>query len=622
MYPEFNQMLSTLIPILALFACSEDKKNTVDVTRPPDKYYLSHVRLDESGEVIGVAKPRREQLAPLTQSEALIKRGTIRDAFGTPTTHEVEGVGQVPIEPWLGLVGTRTVWDAPVKEDHPEYGTKTKTSYSLLERFFNPQLAGLYTPEEPWADAWHRLDGDPREGGADVYLTLQLPVMRELAQAAYDEAFRLATAAKKLGPSRQKAEHRDGARECRAWDVDAAITASDGAILAVITAVGQIDDDDNVFVTFETNEPGSRVECLPKFQGPLRAMSEPVLVGSEGKVLPAALAVDVAQRGGPFLQFEERDGDLWMKNLGDPENADPTGAYLADHGEITSLYGQDVLDCHDHRDEFGSGPIRLVENLAFSRNSSFCTMASAVQLSGPFLEAAFTTMGLVGPTDLLPELGVPLLDRARLPLREPIAIGGTSEVMRDGTVSVMESSQVALSRGIMPTTLWMTGVVRMIGNDGVWTPPYLFMGVRQANGTVSRYTPGPGTRIVSPLAAGWVKKGLHATVELDGATGTAAMKGMTPWRLAELGLKTGTAFPQDHGVTLPSPKAAIAVYPLSSPTPFSIAVWCRFASNVSNGTPTLDDQAALRVVRQVIESGVLDQIGPVASAAPAPKAQP
>ena len=48
-----------------------------------------------------------------------------------------------------------------------------------------------------------------------------------------------------------------------------------------------------------------------------------------------------------------------------------------------------------------------------------------------------------------------------------------------------------------------------------------------------------------------------------------------------------------------SPKAAVALYG-DDPNAISIAVWCRLAQH-------LDDDAALNVVHDIVESGALDQ---------------
>ena len=562
-----------------------------DSLPPPE--YLGRIVQDQDGRVVSI-RPRTKILETLSQAEARSARGMIRDRYGSPLFTWKEDYGWVAVEPWLEWLGEREMSDAPVKAGHPELGTRTTTRSSGLQKEFHRALTGRYGPESPWVELWRRIRLDARPRGVDVYTTLSLPLMRVAAGAAADEAGRLAEAARSMGPARQEAERRD----CRAWDVNLVITDQGGAILAAVTAVGVIGVDGAVSVVWETG--AKQVGCLKDFDGALRALAEPVMPGSTQKVWDYALAAELAHQGEPYIQFEERDGDLWLQDRGDVDNGD--GHYILDPGDLERVYGQNVPDCHNHGGGGAAGPIRFVDAFARSGNAAACFLASAASLGGDRIGPVMRALQLDGPVDVLLPLGDPDLDRSRIPVGT-FAVGGQVATLADGTVTLSEATKMPLGKGVGPTTLGLTGAVRMVGNGGVYTPPYLLLGVRLADGSERRITPPPPIRVVSPFSAGWVEAAMRAVVSTPGGTGYSAMRGLSPVRLSALGLKTGTAdlTTEVNGrqVPLPSPKSAVALYPLGSSSPVSIAVWTRHAQH-------LDDQAALRVVRAVIESGALD----------------
>lgn len=599
---------------LAVVGCADEAHYRItDVAPTSDN--VDRLRTNAAGAVTGVRRPRREVLDPITQSEATAERGTLRDRYGEPLNAWIEREGWVPVEPWLDWLGRRTVRNRPVKSGHPERGTRTEMSYSGLQHDLDPLLAGLYVPEDPYSELWDRLYEIAPEGGADVFLTLSMPLMREGAKAVEAEARKMATAAMSIGAIRQVEED----RPCRAWEVNFVATAPDGALLAALTGFGGIEAGpagDQVFFTWDANDP--RASCIGEFDGPLRALTDPIHAGSIGKVLVYALSVDVAARNGPYLQLEERDDDLWVRNLGDGINADASELYIAEpaDGNLTSIYGRPVPPCHDHGSPVGT--LRIIDAFANSRNAGSCWLAGAVQLSGHFFEPALKALRMRGTIDLLPPFGVPLLDRARLPPRAALALGGTLDVLDGDEVSVREASKLALSQDIMPTTLGMVASTQMLAAGGVYHAPYLLLGVREANGRVTRHTPDPGIRIVSELSVEWLDKAFHATVLTPGATAYTGLRRVSAARRADMGAKTGTATPFPNGKFVPSPKAVVVRYPMSSPDQVSMGVWCRHASAAGAGTHVLDDNAALNVVADIVESGVLDASpGPQPGAVPA-----
>lgn len=550
-----------------------------------DKSPMRSVVRDGGGRVVSV-KPHTRVLETLTQAEARTARGMIRDRHASPLFTWKDGVGWVAVEPWLAWLGERGVKDVVLHDEHPELGTRTTTSYTGLQRVFHRLLTGRVGAEDPWAELWRRLLMTPRPSGVDLYTTLSLPVMRVAAEVAQTEARRLAETARARGPSRQKIESRD----CKAWDVNVVLVDLDGAILAAVTAVGMLDDKGNVSVVFETG--AAPVDCLPSFDGPLRALSAPIQPGSTQKVWMYALAAELALEGDPLVQFEARDGDLWLVDHGDPDNGD--GHFILDPGDLERVYGQNVPDCHNHG--LGEGePIRFIDAFARSGNAAACFLAAASTIEGDRIGPVMRALQLDGSLDLLPSFDDPDLDRSRLPVGS-FALGGRVGPLADGTVSLAEVTKMPLGQGVSPTTLGLTGAVRMIGNGGVYTSPYLLLGTQPADGAERRVRPPPPVRVVSKEAAGWTAMAMHAVVSSPGGTGFSAMVGLSPFHLAHLGLKTGTADMPGH---LPSPKAVVALYPTDSPSPVSIAVWVRHAQG-------LDDQAALRVVRDIVESGVLD----------------
>lgn len=543
-------------------------------------------------------RPRTTVLETLTQADARNTRGMIRDRYGSPLFAWSDGKGWEPVEPWLAWLGKRTMNDVLLDADHPEYGTKTKTAATGLQKEFQRLLTGRYGMENPWVELWRRLRLEPRPQGVDVFTTLSLPLMRVAAEAAGAEAIRLAEAARKQGDARQELEH----RTCKAWDVDVAITAQDGAILAAVTAVGIIGPDGQVSLKWETGN--DRVSCLrPEFEGALRALGAPVMPGSTQKVWTYAEAAEIARHGDPWLQFEERDGDWWLLDRAapdnDPDNGD--GRYILDPGKLERVYGRDVPDCNNHGSQERGGPIRFVDAFARSANAPACFLASAAMLGGDRIGPAMRALQLDGPVDVLLPLGDTDLERARIHLGT-FALGGKVATLSGGVVTLPEATKMPLGKEVSPTTLGLTAAVRMVGNGGVYTSPYLLLGARLPDGSERLVTPPTPVRVVSEEAAKMVQTAMRAVVSTSVGTGYTPMKGLSPERLGQLGLKTGTADltteVNGKAVSLPSPKSAVALYPLDA-SPVSIAVWARSAQ-------WLDNDAALRVVRAIIESGALD----------------
>ena len=562
-----------------------------------DASYVARLRLNGS-RVLDVRAPRTKVLDPLSHAEARATRGMVRDRYGTPLYSWVDGQGWMPVEPWIQWVGPRTVEDVPIRAGHPELGTRTVTGYSGLQRVFHSLLSGRYADDGPWVELWRRLRMEPRPAGADITTTLSLPLMRIAAKAAEDEARLLAEKAIAQGARRQAAEHRD----CLAYDASLVMTAPDGAILAAVTAVAVIDPTTQAIqIVWETGD--NRVECLPRFDGPLRALSAPVMPGSTQKVWVYAEAAQVAQEGDPWIRFAPNDGgdDIFALDAGDPDNGD--GTHLLDRGTLERVYGHEVPDCHDHGTVSGTDPIRFVDAFARSANVPACLLASALNLDHDRIGPVIRSLQLDGPLDLLPPLTDPVLERSRLPLWLPFASGGRVDVLADGKVSLKEATKMPLGKGISPTVLGLTAADRAIGNGGVYTPPYLVSGVRLADGIEVGTTPRAGVRVWDEASASWVLRAMEGTVQVEGATAYKAMKGLPDTQRLAIGLKTGTAdtFTEVNGrqVSLPSPKAAVALYPAGSASPVSMAAWCRHAEG-------LDDYAAMRMIRQVIASGALD----------------
>lgn len=609
----------------------------------PEGDYVRRLRRDKDV-VLGVSKPREDVLDPLGEAEAKRQRGHLLDRYGTPLDTWKDGVdglsGAFAVDPSVeALTGSRPIKEAKVKGGGTRASApKNAPSGTGLEYVFDQLLVGRTEVEDPYAEFWRRWEGLPRLGGDDILLTIDLPLTRIVATALIHQADKIAAAARaqdgrndKPGAAAQRREH----RQCSQWDTSAVFTASAGDILAAVTVVSAIDTQTGaVSHFFETSkglidpdtgvlvrpfpppghvaqpDDGDHFDCLLPFAGPLRALDGPVLAGSTSKVTVYAVAADLALRGDAHVQFEMRDGDYWMHDFGDRKNGD--GTYMLDVGVFTNFVGQTEVRadsnaaCEDHGTAGVGLPIRFLYDFSHSVNAPACLIASAITLGGDRLGPALHAMQLDGPHDVLPPFGDSQLDAARFTVRTPMALGGSVDFMSgqtailyDGVVTLQEAVKMPLGKGIWPTVIGLTGPVRMIGNQGVYTAPFLLRGVRRADGTELRITPDGGIQVVSAPAADMVKTAMLATVQWEGATasrGFEALRAKDPTRWAEIGVKTGTADlsgPPEH-------KAIVGLYPTSSTTPVSMAVWSRHAS-------WLDDGVGINVVSEVVGSGALDQ---------------
>lgn len=557
-------------------------------------YYLGRLRFGADGRVVDVRSVRTKVLDVASHPEASAARGQLWDRYGTPLFGFVAGDGWQAVEPWLAWLGEREIAARDVKPGRPEYGTRTVTRSSGLQKVFQPVLSGQYAQEGPWAQLWRRLRRSPAPGGADIITTLSLPLMREVAKAVEAQARTLAETASRLGPGRQAIEHRG---DCRAYPVHAVVTGSDGGILAAMTAVGMVAADGTVTVIWESS--ANKVECLCDFSGPLRALSEPLKTGSTQKVWTYALAIDAALAGDPRLQWEEKDGELWLLDAGDPDNGD--GQYMLGHTGVERVYGVDVPDCGNYKD-VDTGPIRFIKGFAFSDNGPACLLAALENFSGDRIGPVVRALQLDGALDILNPIGDVALDRARLP-SGTFAVGGHVPALNDGKVTIDEATKMPLGKHLSPTALGNRAAMSAAGTGGMYAPPFLILGARLADGTEHWASPPSPTRVFSKEAAAWTVAASKATVQMPGATGFSTMETLDPVQHDNLGLKSGTAdveaIVNGKKVSLPSPKSAVALYPLDSASPVTISVWCGLAQG-------LNDRAANEVVRDIVASGALE----------------
>jgi len=582
----------------------------------------SRLWTSSNGRVLDVRFPRTQATDAMAMPESRTARGMIRDQFGTPIYMWVDRTGMVTSEPSLTWLGERGIYDVLITRGTPTNGTRTVTSYTGLQRVFQRLLSGRLSAPSPWVELWDRLRVRPRVAGGDVRLTLSLPYQRVAAAAAAKEAHKLATASVRLGNGRMKTE----VRECpvldqkaidalydaygvqitsisRAYEVNVVMTAPDGALLAAVTAVGIADDAGSVSVIFENGS--AQIPCLPSFSGPLRALSAPVRAGSTQKVWSYATALDLALHGNPNIQLVAKGDDYLVLNLNDPENgaldpADPTDTrmYYVDHKLLAKVAGRDVDDCRDHGTA-SELPFHVIDAFAQSTNTPACLLATLANLDADHIGPVLRALQLEGPLDLLPAFGDDAVDRSRLPTA-PFGRGGEIAMLSDGRVSVREAPKAPLGKDIQPTTLGLTAAVRAIGNGGRATSPYLLLGASLPDGTTWSIGPRPSVQVFSEEVSALIELAMHKAV-VEG-TGVAATRDMAPFRIDGLKLKTGTADQEatvrGQQVALPSPKAAVALYP-DGPSAISIAVWCRLAQG-------LDNDAALNVVHDIVESGALD----------------